>query len=219
MTGKSGDLAQRKANRVADAEPFLGLWDAELVAPVVSALSPAAVSADQLRRRAVALGLLREPPSGGRAELTAREVSRLFLAGYRLPAQVEQGDAGSVRRHLGAGRQVFVLLDERELDHRSDPDRPRRLYRLLDFPRDAIPLAEVRLGVPGGGETENFRLPASVFTHSWATAGNLLVVAAPDWHELADDGSRFFAGSRSRDGTYHWDTAECDTTADGEVLR
>jgi hypothetical protein len=32
-------------------------------------------------------------------------------------------------------------------------------------------------------------------------------------------GRTFFGGSRDRDGSYHWYTAECDTDAEGRILR
>ena len=53
---------------------------------------------------------------------------------------------------------------------------------------------------------------------AWAGAGNFLIVALRNWSELPAEGRSFFAGTRDPDGTYHWDTAECATDAEGRVL-
>jgi hypothetical protein len=46
-----------------------------------------------------------------------------------------------------------------------------------------------------------------------------VIVAARRWGELPGGGTLFFGGSRGADGVLHWDTAECDTDAEGRILR
>jgi hypothetical protein len=62
-------------------------------------------------------------------------------------------------------------------------------------------------------------LALSWFADLWAAAGNLVVAAAGRWGDLAGHGVTFFGGSRNRDGTFRWHTAECDTDGEGIVLR
>ena len=50
-------------------------------------------------------------------------------------------------------------------------------------------------------------------------AGNYLIAALRRWADLPVEGRVFFGGTRERDGTYHWDTAECATDAEGRILR
>ena len=57
------------------------------------------------------------------------------------------------------------------------------------------------------------------FLEAWAAAGNQVIVAAQEWSDLPTQGTVFFGGSRERNGTYHWDVAECDTDREGRVLR
>jgi hypothetical protein len=54
---------------------------------------------------------------------------------------------------------------------------------------------------------------------AWEGAGGLMVVAARSWNDLPTTGARFFGGTRERDGSYHWDAADCDTDATGRILR
>jgi len=89
---------------VSNASP----WTTALFAHALTYLLRRPVTADEVRERAVALGLLRQLT----AELSPRSAARLLLAGYRLPALVESGSPASVRDHLLAGRLVFVVLRE-----------------------------------------------------------------------------------------------------------
>jgi hypothetical protein len=72
---------------------------------------------------------------------------------------------------------------------------------------------------PFGTRRTFYPLPADAFAAAWGAAGRWLAVALRDWAELPVTGRLFFAGSRDRDGTYHWDTAECDTDTRGRILR
>lgn len=213
MRGKTVGLVAR----ATDSEPSLGSWDPALVAPLVSTLLAAPVGAEDLRRRAIGLGLLSEPPAGRPCELSARALSRLFLVGYRLPAHVEHGNFESLCRHVRERRLVFVLFPSTAFGH-----PPRELPLCLGELHD-LSAANGLNGMLVSGPYTNGSGPVflseAAFSHEWAAAGNLLVVAARGWGELPTEGRQFFAGSREKDGTLHWETAECDTTAAGEIVR
>lgn len=46
-----------------------------------------------------------------------------------------------------------------------------------------------------------------------------MLVAVRAWNDLPTEGLLFFGGLRDLDGTYHWNTAECDTDRQGRILR
>jgi hypothetical protein len=186
------------------------------MARVVSSLSARSVTEEELHSRAVALGLLRSPGAAEGTELTPRTASRLLLTGYRLPAQVEAGTYLDVRRHVGEGRQVFLLL--------GGLARAARLA--------LPPVVQVQRGAGEGAGGYRLRVaeagaaagdlpgwPLDGVVACWAAGGRLLIVAARCWSDLPAQGAVFFAGGRGPDGVLHWDTAECDTDGEGRILR
>src|SRR5207244_4430646 len=98
----------RSPEPAAEFEP--GPWGIAAVAWVVSALCRRPIGPEQARDQAFGLGLFRLPRPGEVALLAAMAVSRLFLAGYGLPAAAT-GSVPTLQEHLGAGRRVFVVLD------------------------------------------------------------------------------------------------------------
>jgi hypothetical protein len=186
------------------AVPEPGPWSLAAIAWVLSALGRPPVCADQVRDKAVGLGLFRLPAPGEVALLTAMAVSRLFLAGYGLPAAAERGTLPVMLQHHRSGRRVFVAMPER------DGEAVREVQGFLSGPDEEVTLAD---------DTGAEQMPRSAFTVSWAAAGCRLIVAAPRWEDLPADGSEFFGGFRNRDGSYHWTTAECDTDRQGRIVR
>jgi hypothetical protein len=174
-----------------------------VAARVLAALLPQPPGMEEVLARAVSLGLLRQPPPGEPAALSPLALSRLFLVGYRVPAHVEAGTLPLLQKHLLAGRCVFVLLDgEGLLRVQGTADE-------LGFPV-SVP-AE-----PGGGTR---LLTPETFARAWVPAGNFLIAGERRWADLPAEGQVFFGGTRDRDGTYHWDTAECATDGEGRILR
>jgi hypothetical protein len=204
-------LSQPQTGRAApEPLPALPACAPEVVAHVLGALLPQPVTSDEVMARAVNLGLLCLPESNQPARLTARVVSRLLLAGYRLPAHVEAGSIAALQTHLRTGRHASVLL--------HDPETTAGGPELLHVHDSATDLGF--LVRPPGEPARPARLMApEAFVQHWAAAGNFLIVALRDWSELPAEGRSFFAGTRDLDGTYHWDTAEVATDGEGRVLR
>jgi hypothetical protein len=189
----------RPAVKAAAACPF------EPLARVLARLLGRPVAAAAVRDRAVGLGLLRWPAAGAPGRIRAEAASRLLLAGYHLPALLEAACPRRACEHLAAGRLVFVLLGEGEpaavqLHALLPPDNPA--WALVDAAAGARVIEEVSAPWLFEGEA----------------GGRLMVAAARRWDDLPAAG-RFFGGSRDRDGSYHWDAADCDTDAAGRVLR
>ena len=61
-----------------------------------------------------------------------------------------------------------------------------------------------------------YRLPAHVHE---GKDGDLMVIGVRQWDDLPTSEGAFFGGHRDRDGSFHWDMAECDTDATGNILR
>jgi hypothetical protein len=183
------------------AEPADEVCALEPLAQVLAELLGHPVSAAEVRNRAVAFGLLRPPGSGADTELTAQNASRLLLAAYRLPAQAERAAWPDVHQHCREGRRVFLLLREAAL----------QVHGLGSGDTGSWVLA----AEPGAPAEAARKLPAEHLD----AAGTLVIVAARGWGDLPTEGPAFFAGSRSRDGVFHWNAAECDTDADGRILR
>ena len=137
----------------------------EALAPILEHLLHREVQPAELRQRAVGLGLLRLQENGAPSELTPKTASRLLLAAYRLPAQVQRGTVSHLCSFLAAGLDVLVM------------------------------------------------------TPSWSHHGGLMVVAARTWDDLPTSAGAFFGGQRDRNGSFHWDMAQCDTDATGQILR
>jgi hypothetical protein len=166
------------------------------LAEFLSDLLGRAVTSDEVRDRAIAFGLLRAAGSGQETDLTAQNASRLLLATYRLPAQVESATWTEVCGHCQANRPVYLILRDvagRETTLRAD--------QLLT------------------SESTSVASPTGPLFEAWTQAGNQIVVAARCWTDLPGEGLTFFAGSRDRDRSFHWNTAECDTDAEGNILR
>ncbi len=199
---------RRRPSRIPDrAAPPPDVCPLEVVARVLSRCLPHAVGAAEVREKAVAFGLLRLPGSGADTELTVQTASRLFLAAYHLPVQVEQAPWSSIHDHLRGGRHVFLPLHES-----AWPD--------VVLVQDATAGdAEALLVSDAAAAAELLQwLPRDRLERPWATAGRLLIVAARQWTDLPTRGRSFFAGTRDEPGVYHWNSAECDTDAAGRIL-
>jgi hypothetical protein len=212
--GVSPRRTLRSQEPVAAPEP--SPWPIPAVARVLSALCPHPVSGEQVRDQAVGLGLCRLPSLSQVALLTAMAVSRLFLTGYRLPAAAELATVSAIQEHHQAGRRVFLTLEETTEDAGRNGSG---VFELQGFLAGVCEEEAVLLGELGASSEGVYRLARTPFTASWAAAGNRLIVAARRWKDLPAEGPTFFAGYRGRDGSYHWNTAECDTDRDGQVLR
>jgi hypothetical protein len=199
-------------------EAALGPGGLEALARVLSALLCKRTSADQVRQKALGLGLLRQPGPGEQPEFSARTASRHFLAGYQLPASVEVGTLANLRDHLDGGRQVYVLLvcDGPVRDGAGATDRVA--WRLVDCPAVGAAESFVVLTEPTAPVGTARLLSRERFLEAWQAGGYCLIAAARGWGDLPAQGSTFFGGSRSEDGTYFWHTAACDTDGRGRVL-
>ncbi len=206
MAGEALAALPRDVYRPAAQEAVAGC-SLECLAVVLSRLLPRPVAAASVHDRAVGLGLMRLTVPGTPARLSAETASRLFLSGYRLPALAEVGTPAGLREHLAARRLVFLLLGETE-------PAAAQLHALLPEDRPAWALTGACAG-PGHAIEE---VAADWLFEAWEGTGRLTVVAARRWEELAA-GARFFGGPRERDGSYHWDAADCDTDATGRILR
>jgi hypothetical protein len=192
----------------------------EAIARVLSCLLRRPVSLEQVREKAVGLGLLHHAECGDGGELTAQAVSRLLLAGYHLPAQVEVGTLPLLAEHARAQRLVFVLPGAPEESDGLDTGLASpvlQVHKVQDAgPGDSWFL----LGEPGGSPaTKQLVSLDHPLIASSIPASFLLLVAAQHWSDLPQEGNAFFAGSRDANGVYHWNSAECDTDATGRILR
>jgi hypothetical protein len=214
MGTKALGLCQPPAGRPPAPEPegALPSCPPDVAAAVLSVLLSQEVKADQVVARAVGLGLLRQPPPQEPAWLTPLALSRLFLAGYGSPSHLEAGNPSRLRQHLLAGRIVFVLLDRQGLEAGTGPAR-LELFQVKEGP-DGLGFA---VSVPWASAPAYLASPEGL-AGAWAPAGNFLIAAARGWGELPPEGSAFFGGTRDRDGTYHWDTAECATNREGRIV-
>jgi hypothetical protein len=192
--------------------PALPAWTPQVAAQILGILLGQTVSAEQVVERAVGLGLLRYPASDPPPHLSPQILARLCLAGYRLPAHVERGTLTSLREHVEAGRQVFVLLRAPGCEPRPQHDE------LLQVQATSGNLGFL-LAPLGQASGAVHLLASEAFARAWQAAGNLLVAALRGWAELPVEGRAFFAGTQDPDSTYHWDTAECVTDSAGRILR
>jgi hypothetical protein len=176
---------------------------------VLRALLEYPIQPEQVRDRAISLGLLRHPPSGEPGELTTKTFSRLLLVGYHLPALADVGTRPVLQDHLRAGRRAFVLQNEAE---------SVSVWQVLDLHSEQFGEA-VTVREAGTPFVLQKRLTLEGFADRWAAVGNALIIAAASWEDLLGEGPTFFGGLRDRDGTYHWFSAECDTDAAGNIAR
>ncbi len=215
-------LSARRAGRApeeGEARP-LGRYSLGAIARVLSSLLRQPVSLEQVRDKAVGLGLLHHTGLGEGTELTTQSVSRLLLAGYHLPAQVEVGTLQTLANHLRAQRLVFVLPPSLDQDDGVDAALSSVVIQVHAFQEDSPGHSRLLLSEPGGARAT---AQAVALDHplvaSWAVSSFFLLVAAQHWSELPTKGTVFFAGSRDAAGVYHWNSAECDTDASGRILR
>ena len=192
-----------------------------VAARVLSALFQAATSPEQVRAKAVGLGLLRHSVQGKPGELTPQALSRLFLAGYSLPATMEQGSLEALLGHIQGGLQVFVALEGKGLNHtggKADSFQPA-VFRVAGLLPEGLAGPSVLLIEPGAAPDDMECHPLSRFEGTWERAGGYWIAAAHSWEAMPKEGGVFFGGSRSAEGVYHWHTAECDTDCEGHILR
>jgi hypothetical protein len=186
----------------------------ESLALVLSQILHQPVAADDVRRKAVGLGLLRLPQPGEGKRLAPQAISRLLLAGYQLPALAEQGTLRVLRSHWREGRRVFVLLDGTG----GEDDLPSVL-QVCGFEHEGSGMPWLLVIEPRPEGIVPQRLPIDEFLEVWSAAGKVVIVAARQWSDLPTVGLVFFGGLRDKDGSYHWNSAECDTDREGRILR
>jgi hypothetical protein len=196
------DVGQPTAKEAVASCPIEGLT------LILSRLLQRHIEPAAVLERAVGLGLMRLPPAGAPTRLSLETASRLFLSGYRLPAQAEPAMPAGLRGHLAEGRHVFLILGETE-------PAVVPLHGLLpeDVPAWSLASAFAAAAPPIEG------VPAEWLCDAWQSSGWLTVAAARRWEDLPASGTRFFGGTREKDGSYHWDAADCDTDATGRILR
>jgi hypothetical protein len=222
MGVKIPDLEKRTCGALSVSQPDLplGSWEMRPAAQVISTLLHRDFSPEQVIHRAVALGLLRCCQPVGRPRLTNQTASRLFLAGFGLPAQVEIGSLATIKTHLTEGRQVFVLLQDRpDLSFPLTEPGDQHLLQAQALLQETDTEVGFLLTDPDDAPLYWYRLPRDQFEAAWAANGNLLVAALRDWDHLPNQAPTFFGGFRNPDGSYFWETAECDTDCKGQVLR
>src|SRR5215470_17828753 len=93
MGVNASGLSGRRAGQApeGDAAPPQAQCSLGALAKVLSGLLSQSLSLEQVRDKAVGLGLLHHTESHEALQLTTQAASRLLLAGYQLPAQVEPG--------------------------------------------------------------------------------------------------------------------------------
>jgi hypothetical protein len=196
------DLPRPALQQTLAACPFSTL------ARILSRLLQRPVAAAAVQDRAVGLGLTRLSAGGAPASLAPEKASRLLLAGYELPALAETATAARVGEHLAARRLVFLILGQTV---------PAAVQLHAVLPEDSPAWALASACVAHGPAVEE--VPAGWLFGAWEAAGRLTVAAARCWGELTAGGQRFFGGTRDRDGSLHWDAADCDTDGTGRLLR
>jgi hypothetical protein len=180
----------------------------EALALVVSQVLQRPVTTAAAQDRAVGLGLLRLSAAGIPPRLSLEKASRLLLAGYQLPALAERATWATVRKHLAARRHVFLILGE------MDPPVVQ-LQALL--PESDPAWALVSSSAAQGHAIEE--VAAEWQLSAWEDSGRVMVAAARRWDDLPATGGSFFGGTREKDGSYHWEGADCDTDTLGRLLR
>jgi hypothetical protein len=204
---------------IASPDDILADWNLASAACVIAALLRKSISRQQVCDKAIGLGLTHATSSEEDVLLTAKTFSRLLLAGYRLPAQAVPGTESALRLHLAHGLNVFAIVSGPTLesaDACASPDlQTVQAYRMEgDVDPPMLVLRIDALGGSGG-----FRVPLDRFAIAWRAAGAPMVSAAPSWSELRAVGGTFFGGVQDADGSYHWEIADCDTDAEGRILR
>jgi hypothetical protein len=203
---------------VADTTAARLLCPLDALAPVVSALLRRSITGEQLREKAIAFGLARQPPVGAPLSLTPEACSRLLLSAFRCPAQVSIGTLEELRRRLRKGWLAFLPLAVGALpDDLSVATIPVMFQVHLPRPRRCAS-STFLVSRPGAPHETARPLTAERFQLLWNEAGRLLLLGAHSWSDLPATGTRFFGGSRNRDGTYYWEMASYETDAEGHIL-
>jgi hypothetical protein len=184
-------------------------WGLGPAACILSALLGRPVSPDAVRDKAAGLGLLRYPGQGQESELTAKTLSRLFLAGFRIPAQARAGTIEVVRLCLKSDRRVFVCL--------TCAGAPLAFEAISGDREGVAPISfALRPVVPPDQAADTFLHPSLAEQSPFDVP---MVIAARGWEVLSGPGCSVFGVSRDPDGTYHWDVAECATDGEGAIVR
>jgi hypothetical protein len=174
----------------------------------VARLLPAeAVAACSFEPLALILSRLLRRPVGA---TTVRDRA-VGLGMLRLPP------AGAVPR-LSAEKASRLLLAGYGLPALADVVTPARAREHLAAERHVfiLQVGAAPAAVEGHAIEEE---PAAWPFDAGEGADRLMVVAARGWDDLPTTGARFFGGTREKDGSYHWDAADCDTDASGRILR
>jgi hypothetical protein len=174
-------------------------------------------SCAQVQEKAVALGLIHQPAPESRAVFSPKSLSRLLLAGFRLPAQLQIESLENLNHHLREGRTVMVFINGGNSQNFSMALSP--LFQIQGFVPGDAPPSGILLSEPGLVPYSLHQRPMDRFLACWEKAGNLALVAARHWEDLPLEGQVFFGGLRDHEGVYHWTTAECDTDVIGRILR
>ncbi|HKI32061.1 MAG TPA: hypothetical protein VKA46_09345 [Gemmataceae bacterium] len=206
MGGEALTALPRDLHRLSVKPPVVCSFDA--LALLLSRLLQRPLTAAAVQDRAVGLGLLRLSGAGAPGRLSPERASRLFLAGYQLPALAERATLTAAREHLAARRHVFLILGEAE---------PPVVQLQALLPDDGPAWALVGACAAEGHAIEE--VAAEWLLGAWEAAGRVIVAAARRWEDLPAAAGRFFGGTRENDGSYHWDGADCDTDASGHILR
>jgi hypothetical protein len=192
-------------------------WNLSPTACILSSLLGRPLTPDAVRDKAAGLGLLRYPAQGQKSELTAKTLSRLLLAGYRIPAHATAATMTAARLHLEGDGRVFVCLKSANPFAPSDQCVPS-VFEAIRGDGEAFAHVSVVLRpmVPPGQTADPF---LDQLAPEQSPLGIPMVVAARGWEVLSGPGRDFFGGSRDPDGTYHWEVAECATDDQGSIVR
>jgi hypothetical protein len=192
-------------------------WNLNPTACILSSLLGRPITPDAVRDKAAGLGLLHYPAQGLESDLTAKTLSRLFLAGYRIPAYATTATMAAARLHLEEDGKVFVCLRSLSTFATSDAGVLSVFEAIRGdgeaFAHVSVVLRPIMLsGQIPDALVDQLAPEQSAF-------GVPMVVVARGWEVLSGSGGAFFGGSRDPDGTYHWDVAECATDSQGSIVR
>jgi hypothetical protein len=161
------------------------------------------------------------PAPGERPDLGAQALSRLLLAGYRLPALAQPGSLPALKAHVTTGRHVFVRLGgvPASMGGVGSAETAPAVVQVQGLIQEESEAAALLLSEARAVAPSCYRLGLEQFTAAWTAGANGMVVAARRWEDLPGEGISFFGGTRDTDGSFHWDVAECDTDSHGRILR
>src|SRR5262249_27023601 len=157
--------------------------------------------------------------SGLEAQLLGCQVlSRLFLAGYQLPAQAAETPLDSIPEFIRQGLLVLVQVAQADWPASVDFDDIRAGRRELLLATHSLEGQVKFRGLFADGEP-SLGLSLIKDGRPSQTIAYPAVIAARTWQELANRAGRFFGGERYADGAYHWHSAEYETDGHGAILR